>query len=43
MLICIFCRCWIEPQHGSTAVPSKLDYLNGLKFNELPSAVCLAV
>lgn len=32
-------ECWVEPQHGSTVVAAKLDYLNGLKFTELPIAV----
>ena len=32
---------WAEPQFGVlTDLPSELKYLDGLKYNEVPDAVC---
>ncbi|GIY29629.1 KICSTOR complex protein SZT2 [Caerostris extrusa] len=32
-------ECWIEPQYGIAIMPPETEYLNGLKFEELPSAI----
>ncbi|GFR12271.1 KICSTOR complex protein SZT2 [Trichonephila clavata] len=32
-------ECWIEPQYGVTVMPSELEYLNGLKYEEIPLAL----
>ncbi|GFT28929.1 KICSTOR complex protein SZT2 [Nephila pilipes] len=32
-------ECWIEPQYGVTAMPPELEYLNALKYEEIPLAL----
>ncbi|KFM65400.1 Protein SZT2, partial [Stegodyphus mimosarum] len=32
-------ECWVEPQYGISVLPSKLNYLNGLTFEEISQAI----